>query len=274
MGDGDVGLDALGLTHESRSDLPSELFQRLAATLDREPPTDVLPITWHWVCFVPVVATAGLGHDGHPRRAAGPLAESYPRRMFAGGRLESEGGLRPDRPTVRHSELVSAEEKEGRSGGLLLVTVGHRYTQGGTTVLTEEQDLVYLPVGDTDTPRPEPGGEPPSHEWQTELTPDEPLLFRYSAVTFNAHRIHYDRAYAGSEERYPGLVVHGPLTATLLADLAADRLGRPLRSFRFRARAPLFCGQTVRLGGDPTDAGADLQATRIDGAAAMTAEAT
>lgn len=270
-----ITLHALGLDAETHSTLPSELIGRLAVTLDRPAPSGPLPITWHWIFFVPVVATGGLGHDGHPRRPAGRLTDTYPRRMFAGGRLTSTGGLRPDVEAVRHSELVSADEKEGRSGGLMVVTVRHRYDQAGACVLTEEQDLVYLPIGDTDTPLPERTGEVASDRaWQHVMTPDEALLFRYSALTFNAHRIHYDRPYAGAEERYPGLVVHGPLTATLLADMAADRLGRSLRSFRFRARAPLFAGQPIRLGGDPGGDGAAMEATRIDGAAAMTAEAT
>ena len=191
--------------------------------------------------------------------------------MFAGGRLTSSGGLRPGTPATRHSEMVTAEEKQGRSGGLVVVTVRHRYEQDGEYVLAEEQDLVYLPASTDPTPLPEPGGEPPDGPWLRTVLPERPLLFRYSALTFNAHRIHYDQAYASAEEGYPGLVVHGPLTATLLADLAADELGRPLGSFSFRARAPLFADQPVTLTGRPDGEDAVLEAVRVDGAAAMTA---
>jgi 3-methylfumaryl-CoA hydratase len=266
-----ITLDALGLGARASSALPVEHADRLAATLDRPRPDGPLPITWHWIYFVPAVAASGLGPDGHPRRPAGRLTQDFPRRMFAGGRLTSSGGLRPGAPAVRHSEVVDAEEKQGRSGGLLLVTIRHRYEQNGEYVLSEEQDLVYLPASTEPTPAPEPGGERREEPWQRIVLPERPLLFRYSALTFNAHRIHYDQAYASAEEGYPALVVHGPLTATLLADLAVDELGRPLGSFSFRARAPLFVDQPVTLVGRPDGDDAVLEAVRVDGATAMTA---
>jgi 3-methylfumaryl-CoA hydratase len=268
-------LASLGLEAEAASPLSGELVERLAVTLDRPVPADRLPITWHWAFFVPMAGSASLGPDGHPRRPAGRLSEHYPRRMFAGGRLRASGGLRADTPTVRTSEIASAEEKSGRSGDLLLVTVRHRYAQAGDIVLEEEQDLVYRPASSAPTPLPEAGADAPSAgTWGRTLTPVRPLLFRYSALTFNAHRIHYDLPYASGEEGYPDLVVHGPLTATLLADLAADGIGRPLETFRFRASAPLFVDQPVVLRGEPGDAGASLEAVRVDGAVAMTAEAS
>jgi 3-methylfumaryl-CoA hydratase len=269
-------LQSLGLEAEATSPLAGELVERLAVTLDRPRPTDRLPITWHWAFFVPLAGSSTLGPDGHPRRPPGRLSEHYPRRMFAGGRLRSTGGLRPDTPTTRTSEIASAEEKSGRSGDLLLVTVRHRYRQGGEVGLEEEQDLVYRPASSAPTPLPEAAAEAPAAgTWGATVLPVRPLLFRYSALTFNAHRIHYDLPYASGEEGYPDLVVHGPLTATLLADLAADGLGRPLEAFRFRASAPLFVDQPVVLRGEPSDGGAaQLEAVRVDGAVAMTAEAS
>ena len=194
--------------------------------------------------------------------------------MFAGAELRSHGGLRVGEPAVRHSSVRSAEEKSGRSGDLLVVSLDHRYTQRGETVLEERQDLVYRPASNAPTPRPDEGAAVPAALWSRSVRPDRPLLLRYSAVTFNAHRIHYDSQYARDEEGYPALVVHGPLTATLLADLAASGLGRPLETFRFRAEAPLFEGQELAVLGDPDGDGATLRAVRCDGVTAMSAAAT
>ncbi len=267
-------LATLGLAERTTSDLDLEPLRRLAATLDTSLPDGPLPITWHWIYFVPLAGSADLGGDGHPRRPPGRLTDAYPRRMFAGGRITSSGGLRPGRPAVRTTELRSAEEKTGRTGSLLVVGVRNRYEQDGTVVLEEEQDLVYRAAGGAPVPLPEPGGATPTATWTSTATPDRPLLFRYSAVTFNAHRIHYDEPYATTAEGYPSLVVHGPLTATRLADLATTGLGRPLRSFSFRAEAPLFVDQPVTYLGDPVDGGAELRAVRVDGATAMSARAS
>lgn len=269
----DVTLAALGLAEETRSNLPGEIVERLAATLDRRWTGPSLPITWHWIFFVPLAPTPALGDDGHPRRPEGRLTEAYPRRMFAGGRLRSTGGLAADRPAVRRSEIASAEEKSGRSGRLLLVMVRHVYEQDGAPVLEEEQDLVYLPASGRATPLPE-AAELPDRAWARTLTPDRRLLFRYSALTFNAHRIHYDHAWATGAEGHPDLVVHGPLTATLLADLGADEIGRPLVTFRFRAVAPLFVDQPIRLSATRSESGVDLEAVRVDGVTSMTASAS
>lgn len=270
-----VNLESLGWAAETVADLAPELVDRLAATLGTPSPApgEPLPITWHWIFFVPLVSFGGLGGDGHPRRT-GELAERFPRRMFAGAELVSHGGLRVGEPAVRHSSVRSAEEKAGRSGELLVVSLDHRYTQRGETVLEERQDLVYRPASAVPTPRPTEGAVAPAASWSRSVRPDRPLLLRYSAVTFNAHRIHYDEQYARDEEGYPGLVVHGPLTATLLADLAASGLGRPLRTFRFRAEAPLFEGQELTVLGDPDGDGATLRAIRCDGATAMSASAS
>ncbi|MBM3684313.1 MAG: acyl-CoA dehydrogenase [Actinobacteria bacterium] len=267
-------LGALGLADRASADLAPELVHRLAVTLGVPVPNGPLPITWHWIFFVPLESSDALGDDGHPRRPAGRLTDTYPRRMFAGGRITSHGGLVAGRPAVRTTALRSAEEKSGRTGSLLVVGVRHRYEQDGAVVLEEEQDLVYRTAGGVPTPLPPPEGVVPDAAWRATATPDRPLLFRYSAVTFNSHRIHYDEPYATAAEGYPALVVHGPLTATRLADLAAARLERPLRTFAFRAEAPLFVDQKVTYLGDPTDTGADLRAVRADGATAMSAMAT
>ena len=270
-----VSLESLGWAAETSASLAPELVERLAATLSETVPAvgEPLPITWHWIFFVPLVPSDELGGDGHPRRV-GELAERFPRRMFAGAELRSHGGLRIGEAAVRHSSVRSAEEKSGRSGELLVVSLDHRYTQGGETVLEERQDLVYRPASNAPTPKPGEGAVVPAAAWSRSVRPDRPLLLRYSAVTFNAHRIHYDETYARDEEGYPGLVVHGPLTATLSADLAASGLGRPLQTFRFRAEAPLFEGQELTVLGDPEGDGATLRAVRCDGAVAMSASAS
>ncbi|MDA8044512.1 MAG: acyl-CoA dehydrogenase [Actinomycetota bacterium] len=275
--------DDIGVAAVTESPLSAEQAWRVAALLDRddEPSSlaegDALPLLWHWAFFAPVVPTTRLGADGHPRLAEGGPTSGLPRRMWAGGRVTMDGALVVGRPATRRSEVVSAERKTGRSGDLLVVTARHRIEQDGRVLLTEEQDLVYRAH-----PAPAPGAtvaEAPAGE----VRPDAPdggwadtyvagplTLFRYSAATWNSHRIHYDRPYAMTEEGYPGLVVHGPLTATLLVE-SARRRGVAGRSFSFRAAAPLFAEIPFTLVGRPDGEGTELTAVRNDGTVAMTA---
>jgi 3-methylfumaryl-CoA hydratase len=210
-------------------------------------PAAPLPPFFHQVHFWQAEPPGRLGRDGHPAVGTGGLIPDMglPRRMWAGGRLEFLHPLVAGRPAIRHSRCDSVQRKDGRSGPLGFVTLLHEITQGGQVVVREWQDLVYRADPAPGTPSPPPlrapdDAAPQGHRF------DPVLLFRYSALTFNGHRIHYDRNYARDVEGYPGLVVHGPLLAQLLVLRAASDLG-PLASFRFRAKAPLSDTETATL---------------------------
>jgi 3-methylfumaryl-CoA hydratase len=268
----------LGLTSEATSTLPAEQAQMLAATLDvAYDPARALPLLWHWAYFNAAVETAALGPDGHPRRESALLVD-FPRRMWVGGEVRAEGSLHTDTAAVRRTVLRSHARKQGSTGDLLVVTLEHTVEQDDRPVIVERQDVIYRqaggvtpPAGPAVTPSPSPG-------WRDVVVPTTTLLFRFSAVTFNGHRIHYDRDYAVHSEHYPDLVVHGPLTAVLLAQSAAQHLGQPLQSFAYRASSPLFVGQPVYVegvaGAGAAGETATMTATRVDGVVGMTATAT
>lgn len=235
----------------------------LAATLgSADTPVETVPPLWHWLyCQSPWPRTADLGDDGHP--AAGPFLPPIPqrRRMFAGGSLSVTTPLIVGEPAHRRAEVVDIAVKNGRSGEMLFVTVRHEYRQRGAVRIVEEQDLVY---------RSDTGGAPSVEVSRNPLgeliTPwsalprfSPPLLFRFSALTANAHRIHYDADYATAVEGFPALVVHGPLLAVHMAELvrthAADRA---VAAFTFRLQRPVFLGDVVRVEGSPTADGAEL----------------
>jgi len=267
----------LGLTSDQTSVLPAEHAHMLAATLDVVfEPTLALPLLWHWAYFNPVVGTAGLGPDGHPRRE-NPLLVDFPRRMWVGGEVRTEAPLRTGVASVRRTRLLNHARKQGSTGELLVVTLEHTVVQDGRTAVVERQDVIYRPAGGV-TPPTGPAVVPaPPDGWRETVLPTTALLFRFSAVTFNSHRIHYDRDYATGVEGYPGLVVHGPLTAMLLAASASRHLGKPLGSFSYRASSPFFVDQPVRIDGhlaaSPDGETATMTATRLDGVVGMTATA-
>jgi len=259
---------------EATADISVEHAARIAAVLDADLELgdgSALPLLWHFAFFAPAVPTAALGHDGHPRMAPGGPTADLPRRMWAGGRIEAHEPLLVGRPATRRSRVVQAERKSGRSGDLLVVTIEHEVEQGGRIVLTEEQDLVYRAAGATvEAPVGDHRPDVPDGGWCDPMTRDAVVLFRFSAITFNGHRIHYDLPYATAEEGYPGLVVHGPLTAVSLAE-SARRRGVVGRRFEFRATAPLFAALPFTLLGRPEGDAVALEAVRNDGAVAMTA---
>jgi 3-methylfumaryl-CoA hydratase len=264
-----------GFTSQVTAQIAYEHAALLAVTLDVEPSVldgGALPLPWHWTCFLPDTATSGLGTDGHPRRR--PEMAAFPQRMWVGGRVHSVRPLTIDEPARRTSRVVSTELKEGSTGRFWLVTVEHVVAQRDEVCIEEEQDLVLREPAKAAAP----GGDvadAPEAEWVEECTADPALLFRYSALTFNAHRIHYDAPYATGVEGYPDLVVHGPLTATLLSELARARCGRPVVDISFRARVPLFANDRFWLTGSATgSATAELAAIRADGQTAMTLTAT
>ena len=235
---------------------------------------DPLPPAWQWFYFLPCAQQSHLGADGHPQRGGFLPPVALPRRMFAGGRLTVHAPLQLGRPAIREGEILKVSEKRGSSGLLVFVTVAYRFLQEDTVCLVEEQDIVYREPGSSATaPEPTDWPAPPAGAWTRMVTPDSRLLFRFSAATFNAHRIHYDRPYAIDVEGYPGLVVHGPLTAVLLMDLVRRHSDLPVTHFSFRAKAPLFDLAPFRLIAElGNESMVSLAAQSPDGSVAMTAE--
>jgi 3-methylfumaryl-CoA hydratase len=230
----------------------------LRATLDLPPDESLttLPPLWHWLYFLPSARESELGPDGHPRRGSFLPPVPLPRRMWAGGQLELIQPLRLGDVIKRESTIDDVTVKSGRSGELCFVRVRHEVICARGLALREFHDIVYRP-------NPEPGapvaaGEPaPDASWSERIVPDDVLLFRYSALTFNGHRIHYDRRYVTGVEGYPGLIVHGPLLATLLAGLGGRRFaGREPKSFTFRALKPVFDLHPFEVCGSPDGADA------------------
>jgi len=272
--------DWIGGSERVEDAMASEQVQRLAATLDV---VDMdfsagvaLPPLWHWVYFLSAARHSNLGSDGHPARGGFLPPIELPRRMFAGSEVEFHSPLTIGTHAVRSSEVIKVDEKQGRSGPLCFVSVQHRITQHDRPCISETQQIVYR----DGSIRPElyaGSGPPPraANDWTAELTPDPVLLFRFSALTFNAHRIHYDQSYATGAEHYPGLVVHAPLTALLLAELMRNNTRARVRRLEFRALAPLIAGQTIFFTGQiQQDASIELEAIRSDGRCAMRGSAT
>lgn len=210
-------------------------------------PGDALPPFFHHIYFWDAQPAARLGRDGHPRVGTGLVPDlGLPRRMWAGGRLEFHAPLRAGIPAERRSVVEKAQRKTGRSGPLGFVTLHHEIRQDGAHCLSEWQDLVYREDPDAAVPEPDPPTARHDEDILETADFDSTMLFRYSALTFNGHRIHYDRDYARRVEGYAGLVVHGPLLAQLLMLLAERELGG-LTSFGFRATAPLREFETAEL---------------------------
>ncbi len=247
-----------------------------ALDLDAAPePGDALPPGWHWMFFNPMVRARDLGVDGHPKRGGFLPPVKLPRRMWAGGRLSFRAAIPIGAVLRRYSEIVNVELKHGRSGSMVFVLVRHRVFADEVFAIEEEHDIVYRDAPAPDAPAPPFETPPGEAQWQRSIVPDPVLLFRYSALTANGHRIHYDRSHATQGEGYPGLVVHGPLTATLLMGFAESVMGRPLVRFSFRNKAPLFDLAPFTIAGAPAaDGTARLWATTPTGALATDAAAT
>ncbi|HEX7128183.1 MAG TPA: MaoC family dehydratase N-terminal domain-containing protein [Thermodesulfobacteriota bacterium] len=273
--------DYIGREERRRDVITAGPLEGVAALLDATwaevSPRGVLPPLWHWFFFLHWVRRSEIGPDGHPRRGRFLPPVALPRRMFAGGRLTFHGALRVGDPVERVSTIQSVQEKTGASGPLVFVTVRHELSGPGGLAVVEEQDLVYRGP-DTGAARQaaEPPPEPlPAGAWRREVNPDPVTLFRFSALTANGHRIHYDRQYATGVEGYPGLVVHGPLQAILLLDLLRrERPDREVRAFEFRARRPLFDGSPFWCVGYDEAGRVELSTRDAQGRACMTARAT
>lgn len=269
----------VGREEESGERILASAVRAMAATLDweRAPQAgEPLPPGWQWMFFNPAARRSALGVDGHPQRGGFLPPIALPRRMWAGSRIQYLADLPVDALATKRSRILKIESKAGKSGALSFVTVRHVIRCDGTDCISEEQDLVYReasPAGGAAAPTPRRHDGVP--EWSRPFQPDTTLLFRYSALTFNGHRIHYDQAYARGEEGYPDLVVHGPLTATLLQQLAQEHGGgRALARFEFRGVTPLFVGRGFLLEGRPAEDGTlALWARGPDGELAMSATA-
>ncbi len=234
-----------------------------------------LPLTWHWVYLLERPLQRDLGPDGHPVRNAVPEPPGPGlRRMWAGGAVRSLAPLRVGEQTTRRSRVLSTTEKQGSTGRLTFVTVGHTILQRGETVIEERQDIVYRDAeagraGYVEDAPPGEAVEPGAAEWSVPVSPT--LLFRFSALTYNGHRIHYDREYARKQEGYPGLVVHGPLQAMAMAETARAHgvATRPGVAFEYRLVAPLFDDQGLIAG--VTDQGDEMTTSVRDARGRRTA---
>jgi 3-methylfumaryl-CoA hydratase len=252
----------------------------LAATLDRaDPPYGDgarLPPLWHWLHFLPIHPLKERGEDGHTSRGGFLPPVPLPRRMWAGSRLTFLQPLRINAEAARTSTIRKIEAKHGKSGPLVFVTVGHVYESGGERLIEEEHDIVFREAQQPGAATPAPPPAPEGAEWERRIAPDPVLLFRYSALTFNSHRIHYDQPYVTGVEGYPGLIVHGPLLATLMLDaLRRAHPERTIRSFTFRAVSPVFDTAPFVVGGKLGDGGASamLWVRHPGGGLAMEAKA-
>jgi 3-methylfumaryl-CoA hydratase len=253
----------------------------LSATLDRDDPLPTpgtaLPPLWHWLYFLPQQRQSEIGPDGHPKRGGFLPPVPLPRRMWAGGRLQWLAGnpLVVGDSVKRISRIESVTHKAGRTGDLLFVLVKHAVHNANGLALTEEHDIVYRAAAQASDPVPAPVAAEQGAAWQREITPDDVLLFRYSALTFNGHRIHYDRKYVTEVEGYPGLIVHGPLIATLLVDLLRRNApGAFVKSFNFKAVRPTFDLHPFRVSGQPSADGKTVQLWAQDHEGWLTMQAT
>jgi 3-methylfumaryl-CoA hydratase len=247
----------------------------LTATLDRDDAPAAgapLPPLWHYLYFLPFHRQSEIASDGHAKRGGFIPPIKLPRRMFAGARLTFEGDVRIGETARRTSTITGLDVKQGRTGELIFLRL-RQEIEGAHGKIVEEQDIVYRDHPRTDEPPPTLRRATMQASWRHEFRADIMLLFRYSALIFNAHRIHYDRNYVTITEGYPGLVVHGQLVATLLADLVKRHSARRLTSFRFRSLRPLFDTAPFTLCGAPSDDRVTLWAEDADGAMAMEAEA-
>jgi 3-methylfumaryl-CoA hydratase len=232
---------------------------RLAASLDavldvagQTAEGEAAPVGIHWCLAPDIVPMSGTGPDGHPERGDFLPPVPFPRRMWAGGELSFKGDFRIGDRVTRRSSIEDVAQKTGRSGEMVFVTVRHLYSTSRGAVLDERQDIVYRGRGSESQSSASPAAPVAGKRGTLRTIRTDPvLLFRYSAITFNGHRIHYDHPYVTGEEGYPGLIVHGPLQATYLLRLASELQGGRLpRRFSFRSTRPLFAGDTISIGAE------------------------
>ncbi|MEP9379231.1 MaoC family dehydratase N-terminal domain-containing protein [Aquabacter sp. CN5-332] len=265
----------IGREEAASESVSPELVRKFRAMFDEEPgdpqPGDLAPTLLHWCLAQPVAQTKALGPDGHPARGGFLPPVPLPRRMWAAGSFVFHDALKVGDAVRRLSRIDNVEVKTGRTGTLCFVTVMHEVTAGDRAILTERQDIVYRDL-DSGVQKAAPPPAPEGHHRRA-VDPSPPLLFRYSALTFNGHRIHYDHPYVTQVEGYPGLVVHGPMQATLMLRYAAELKGAAPARFSFRGLSPLFDNEMFHVHAEPEGAGIKLWTARAGGPVAMTAEA-
>ncbi|MDG4596286.1 MAG: MaoC family dehydratase N-terminal domain-containing protein [Candidatus Contendobacter sp.] len=273
----DVNLqDWVGRKEEIRDRVYPTPARALALTLDYPDFTakegDSLPDLWYWLYFLPLVARAGIGSDGHPKRGGFLPPVTLERRMWASGRLAFHQDLFIGEEIGKISEILKVSEKEGKAGRMVFVTIRHSIHSARGLAVEEEQDIAYLPMPEAFVPAA-PNPIPNDLQWKEAYSVDPILLFRFSALTFNSHRIHYDLQYATQVEKYPGLVMHGPLQALLLLESAKrNNPGRKPANYSFRAMRPLFDFDQASVCGRPRpDGGHELYTANSDGNIAMQA---
>lgn len=271
--------DWIGRSETSVDVVDESRASKMYATLNMTCPNPIrgqeLPSLWHWMFFAPAVPFAQLGQDGHPERGGFLPPVDLPRRMWAGGRLEFFHKIKVGNEIRRISSIKDVVSKNGRTGEMVFVTVAHQILDDHGVLINEEHDIVYRDLVPEDAPAPRYKMAEASSEFSLDIFPNPVTLFRYSALTFNGHRIHYDRKYCIEEEGYPGLVFHGPLTATYLAQLLSSQSDNiELTGFRFRAIKPLFDNHAFVLHGREDTPGVyNLWATDYLGHIAMEAQA-
>ncbi len=249
---------------ESHNDIATTFpVAALAATLDRKDPPpqtgDAIPLSGHWLYFLETAPNSELGHDGHPKRGGFLPPVSLPRRMWAGGRIDFRVPVRVGDAIRRDSEILSVEAKSGNSGNLVFVTVRHTVSANDTIAIVEEHDIVYRDAAKKGEAPPVGKPAPQTAMWRREVETNQGVLFRYSALIFNAHRIHYDIDYCRDVEGYPGLIVHGPLQTTLLLDLCRRHDPRPVRTLDYRATHPVFHQEKFSVNGQPSADGKSVE---------------
>src|SRR5216110_129799 len=271
----------IGKTETVTDSVTATPYAALSATLDRapeRPPVGTpLPLLWHWLYFLPLYRQSEVGPDGHAKRGGFLPPVPLPRRMWAGSQFEFSRPPRVGDHITRVSTIAEVTEKPGRTGPLVFVKVRHeiRANDERLPAIVEFHDIVYREAAKPDDAAPAPKAAPSDNPWQRHWVPDDVLLFRYSALTFNGHRIHYDRKYVTEVEGYPGLIVHGPLIATLLVDLVRRRLPTgDVATFRFKAVRPTFDLNPFRVNGQLQDDGKTIRLWAQDHEGWLTMDAT
>ncbi|MCP5088748.1 MAG: acyl dehydratase [Rhodobacteraceae bacterium] len=266
----------VGKTREQNDRIDPERVAALHAMLSRSGPPpqlgDALPPFWHYIQFWDAKPPAALGRDGHPKIGDFIPDLGLPRRMWAGGKLKFKHPLIIGEKATKLTRITNVAEKQGATGPLAVISMTHDFVQNGRTCIQEDQSLLYREDHDPLSPAPIPPAAPTNEPIRRDRSFSPTDLFRYSALTFNGHRIHYDRDYANDVEGYPGLVVHGPLLAQTLIEIAEGMLGQ-LNVFVFRTTAPLFDHETAQFCALPTAEGLDLWVRGPDGRMCMTATA-
>jgi 3-methylfumaryl-CoA hydratase len=271
----------IGRSEEQTDTATAAQLAGLSATLDHDDPYPSIgtpiPPAGHWLYFLPHPVQSKIGPDGHAHRGEFLPPVKLPRRMWAGGRMAFFDPIRVGDDIRRVSTIKDVRFRQGKTGDLVFVIVQHEIFGPDGLSIREEHDIVYRPEKDPNTPAPEPKAAPDGAMWKRTVRPDAVLLFRYSALTFNGHRIHYDHKYVTEVEGYPGLIVHGPLMATMLLDLSRrENPDRNVDTFSYRALSPVFDIGSFSVNGSPrADSGAaDLWISKDDGSLAMQADVT